>query len=139
VGLTSLHEVRADFFRVNEVLEELEAAIRPEYVHDVLARLRAGAHVEDLLGCWSIVSSRAAAWENAEVLWHLRDHPSLRSAFSATLDAATASVCTILLTPLLPEVHAVPGCHIRLRRSHVPDPGSSATHQERAELASGPA
>ncbi|WP_037570730.1 DUF5995 family protein [Phaeacidiphilus oryzae] len=95
----ALHDMSADFHRVNDVLAEVEEKAREE--------LAPAGHGDDpdepllhLLGCWSIDRARDAAWASAHALWELRSRPE---AYAATADALSDSVGLIsrcLLTPL---------------------------------------
>ena len=49
----------------------------------------AAGRLDDVVAMWNIRAARDAAWTNAEVLWHLRAAPSLRTAFFDGLDRIT--------------------------------------------------
>jgi hypothetical protein len=55
--------------------------------------------LEDTLAAWSLADAREAAWNNAELLWHLRDAPLAASALLTTVDGLTAIVSKTLLVP----------------------------------------
>lgn len=131
MGLSTLERARTEYFRVDALLEQLESQIRPQYLHRAVDRAAGVARLEDVLGCWSITTARAAAWENAEVLWHLRSQPGLSTRFARTLDAGTAAVSTVLLTPLLGELQHLPQRHVHLRKV-APYPGTETPRQPSA-------
>jgi hypothetical protein len=109
--------VKETYFQVNEVLDDLEHAIRPLYLHGVLEQCDDVATVEDLFACWSITSARAGAWDNAQLLWRLREHDFLRGEFLFALDAGTAAVSAFLLAPMHAQFRMrlpLPGWHPRL-------------------------
>ena len=39
------------------------------------------SRLEDTIAAWSVLSAREAAWQNSELLWHLRNMPLLSSNF----------------------------------------------------------
>jgi hypothetical protein len=89
----------ADFQKVDALLDAAEGSIRssfesaPEMALD--QHLRA---VDNLVACWTINSARDLAWQNALVLWELRDVPVARELFLDGLAAATALASRLLLT-----------------------------------------
>ncbi|HEX8303958.1 MAG TPA: DUF5995 family protein [Jatrophihabitans sp.] len=96
----------ADFNRVNDLLGALEPDMRRSYENDLLQ------HMDDALGTkddrfnrWSIAAARQAAWHDAEILWRLRNHPTLRARCEAALDHAVALVGQCLLVPLARRAH----------------------------------
>jgi len=56
--------------------------------------------LEDVLAAWSIAAAREAAWNNAEVLWHLRDAPPVSATFMASVDLTTAAASKAVLIPV---------------------------------------
>jgi hypothetical protein len=58
------------------------------------------SHLEDTLAAWSVSAARESAWNNAELLWHLRAVPELSSAFMDTLDGLTTVGSKALLVPV---------------------------------------
>jgi len=89
----------ADFQKVDALLDAAEQGIRrsfesaPELAVD--AHLRA---VENLVACWSINSARDVAWQNAALLWELRNDALARGLFLDGLASATALASRLLLT-----------------------------------------
>jgi hypothetical protein len=57
-------------------------------------------HLEDLLAAWSVSAAREVAWNNAEVLWHLRDVPPVSATFMASIDLSTDATSKTLLIPV---------------------------------------
>jgi uncharacterized protein DUF5995 len=58
------------------------------------------SHLEDVVAAWGVSEAREAAWNNAELLWHLRQTPALGSAFMDTLDGLTTVTNKALLVPV---------------------------------------
>jgi hypothetical protein len=58
------------------------------------------SHLDGTLAAWSVGAARESAWNNAELLWHLRDAPPLSSAFMDTLDGLTTVAGKTLLVPV---------------------------------------
>ena len=58
------------------------------------------SHLEDLFAAWGTSAAREKAWENAEVLWHLREFPVLASGFMDSLDGLTTFAGKALLVPV---------------------------------------
>lgn len=96
------NRVEVDYLRINAIFEEAEAAIRlsllqgPEQIGEPFEPI---AH---LIGAWSVVQARDAAWVRAQVCWELRQQDRLldRSAEASAL--AVGMTSRHLLTPLLP-------------------------------------
>lgn len=90
-----------DFRRVNEVLAELEGDIRRSFEHGIALRLeRRCARVEDHVDAWSIGAARAAAWQDARLLWRVRRRSAVRARYEKILDEAVAAAGRCLLSPL---------------------------------------
>ena len=53
--------------------------------------------LDNTLAAWSVAAAREAAWNNAELLFHLADAPLLASSFLGTLDGLTALASKTLL------------------------------------------
>jgi hypothetical protein len=58
------------------------------------------SHLEDTLASWSVRAARESAWNNAEILWHLRPEPALSAAFMDSLDGLTSLASRALLVPV---------------------------------------
>jgi Family of unknown function (DUF5995) len=67
-----------DFEHVNQVLRQVEAEVKREFVTGLLAEVDRVLHgAGDKLAMWSIADARWRAWEHAEFLWRLRGHKEL--------------------------------------------------------------
>jgi hypothetical protein len=92
--------LQADFRRVNSLLATLETAIRRSYEHGLLLRLdKSLGGLEHRLDNWSISVARGIAWCDAELLWGVRNHPTLRTHYERALDHAVALAGECLLVP----------------------------------------
>jgi hypothetical protein len=90
----------ADFTRVNQLLEAVEADIKLEFSTGLVAVIdAAGGEIDDAVAMWKVRAAREAAWTNAEVLWALRGTPTLRDAFFSRLDSFTGFAGRGLLLP----------------------------------------
>jgi hypothetical protein len=58
------------------------------------------SHLEDTIAAWNVSAAREAAWQNAELLWHLRDSAPLSSKFLNTLDGLTTVASKAMLVPV---------------------------------------
>lgn len=87
-----------DYTALNATLDSLiDAArqtLRVRLLGDALPPVSA---LDDTLAAWSVAAAREAAWNNAELLWHLADAPPIASAFQETLDGLTALASKTLL------------------------------------------
>ncbi|MEQ1731989.1 MAG: DUF5995 family protein, partial [Vicinamibacterales bacterium] len=83
---------RADFDRVNGLLQRVENEIKAEYAIGLvgLADVAAGS-LDDVVAMWSVARARDAAWTNAEVLWTLAPTPTLSDRYFARLDQLTVA------------------------------------------------
>ncbi len=90
-----------DYTGVNATLDAIINTAKQELnVRLAGDALPAVTHLENLLAAWSISSAREIAWNNAEVLWHIKDAPPVSTAFLDSLDAATAVTSKTLLVPV---------------------------------------
>ena len=97
--------IPADYFRVTDIIEKIESAVRRSLLDDLEREL--GEHFEPLIhliSSWSINQARQSAWIKANVLWKLRNTP-LYAELVATSASTTAMTSRHLLTPLLPTGH----------------------------------
>jgi uncharacterized protein DUF5995 len=90
-----------DFTSLNATLDGLITQAR----QDLDVRLAGDAlppvtHLENVLAAWSISAAREVAWNNAEVLWHLRDAPPVSATFMASIDLSTDATSKTLLIPV---------------------------------------
>jgi hypothetical protein len=91
-----------DYTALNTTLDSLIQAakitLRVRLFGDALPPVSA---LDNTLAAWSVAAAREAAWNNAELLWHLgSDAPPLASAFLGTLDGLTALASKTLLVPV---------------------------------------
>jgi hypothetical protein len=92
-----------DYTALNSTLDSLiELAKKSLHVRLLGDPLPSVSRLEDTIASWSVLSAREAAWQNAELLWHLRDVPPLASNFMHGLDGLTTVAGKTLLV-------AVPG------------------------------
>lgn len=76
------------------IVESAKKTLRVRLLGDALPPV---SHLEDLIAGWGVSAARDAAWNNAELLWNLRQFPPLSSAFMNTLDGLTAVTNRALL------------------------------------------
>ena len=93
---------RRDFDRVNEILAQVEPAIREQMEKECPLDDRQLEHLENVLANWSTTRAREAAWDQSEVLWWLRGNPALASTYTAALDRTVGLAGRGLLVPLVP-------------------------------------
>jgi hypothetical protein len=90
-----------DYTALNSTLDSLiESAKRTLHVRLLGGALPPVSHLEDTMAAWSVSAAREAAWNNAELLWHLRAEPAFTSAFMDTLDGLTTVAGKALLVPV---------------------------------------
>jgi hypothetical protein len=90
-----------DYTALNTTLDSLiEAAEKTLHVRLLGGALPPVSHLEDTIAAWSVSAAREAAWNNAELLWHLRAEPSFSAAFMDTLDGLTTVAGKSLLAPV---------------------------------------
>jgi hypothetical protein len=90
-----------DFTALNATLDSLIEAAKAELNVRLLGdALPSVTRLEDTLAAWSVSAAREAAWNNAELLWHLADTPPISAAFLDTLDGLTALAGKTLLVPV---------------------------------------
>lgn len=100
IALASDTPFHKDFLAVNGILEETEAQSTPILLTGVLGTLeRSMGHADNVLAMWSVRRARDSAWTNAEVLWSLRNNPTLYNSFTKTLDGMTGFAGRGLLLP----------------------------------------
>lgn len=75
-----------DFLRVNGVLRDTEAVVKAWFEQGLLATLdRDLGKTDDAMAMWSIAGARDLAWQSAQVVWSLEDHPHIQAAYLRTL------------------------------------------------------
>ena len=91
----------ADYTALNSTLDSLiDEAKKSLHVRLLGDALPPVSHLDDTLAAWSVAAAREAAWNNAELLWHLADERPLLSAFLRTLDGLTTLASKTLLVPV---------------------------------------
>jgi hypothetical protein len=88
----------ADYQKVDQLLDAAEQAIRQSF--ETAAELAVDHHltaVATLICNWTINSARDLAWNNARLLWAVRDDPFARGLFLNGLAASTALATQLLL------------------------------------------
>jgi hypothetical protein len=91
----------ADYTQLNSTLDSIihsaEQTLHVRLLGDALPPV---SHLEDALAAFSVSAARESAWNNAELLWHLRPEPTLTATFLQTLDGLTALAGKTLLAPV---------------------------------------
>jgi Family of unknown function (DUF5995) len=90
-----------DYTALNTTLDSLiqlaEQTLHVRLLGDALPPV---SHLEDTIAAFSVSAARESAWNNAELLWHLRAEPSFSAAFMGTLDGLTTVAGKSLLAPV---------------------------------------
>ena len=88
----------ADYQKVDQLLDAVEQSVRRSF--ETAAELAVDQHlsaVATLICNWTINSARDLAWNNARLLWAVRDDPLARGLFLDSLAASTALASRLLL------------------------------------------
>jgi hypothetical protein len=91
-----------DYQKVDKLLDAAEQALRQSF--ETAAELAVDRHVSavaTLICNWTINSARDLAWNNAQLLWALRNDPFARGLFLDSLAASTALATRMLLVAVL--------------------------------------
>ena len=92
-----------DFEYVNNVLEAVEAQIKPYVATGIVGVIDENlGEADDAIAMWNVRKARETAWVNAELLWHLRavPMPTARDDFLANLDRLVGLASRGLLVPV---------------------------------------
>ncbi len=90
-----------DYTALNSTLESLiDAAKKSLHVRLLGEALPPVSRIEDTLAAWSVSAAREAAWNNAELLFHLSGAPLVSAPFINTLDGLTALASKTMLVPV---------------------------------------
>ena len=90
-----------DYTALNTTLDGLiESAKQTLHVRLLGDPLPPVSHLEDTIAAWNVSAAREGAWQNAEILWHLRSTPPLSSNFMYALDGITTFAGKVLLVPV---------------------------------------
>jgi len=79
------------------LIEAAKQALNVRLLGDALPDL---SQLENTIAAWSVSAAREAAWNNAELLWHLRGETLLSTSFLDSLDGLIALVGKGLLIPI---------------------------------------
>ena len=79
------------------LIESAKQTLRVRLLGDPLPPV---SHLEDTIAAWNVSAAREGAWQNAEILWHLRSTPPLSSNFMHALDGITTVAGKALLVPV---------------------------------------
>jgi hypothetical protein len=91
-----------DFQRVNPLLETVEAEVKDFLATDIVGEIdQKLGRVDDLIAIWKIKKARDTAWNNAEVLWHIRNAKLPRKLFLENLANLVELSSRGLLVPVL--------------------------------------
>ncbi len=90
-----------DYTALNTTLDSLiQSAKQTLHVRLLGEPLPPVSRLENTLAAWSVSAARESAWNNAEILWHLRPEPGLSSTFLDSLDGLTSVAGNVLLVPV---------------------------------------
>jgi hypothetical protein len=88
-----------DYVRINALLAAVEERVKQRFQDELMKHAdEALGRVDDVIAIWSVARARDAAWNNARVLWALREEPELRRSFSDSLDRLVGLASRGLLT-----------------------------------------
>jgi hypothetical protein len=81
----------ADYQKVNSILQAVEGQVAVWFETGLVADIECitPKAVDRALAMWSVAAARTVAWGHATVLWHLRRHPALSSAYADVLARTT--------------------------------------------------
>jgi hypothetical protein len=82
---------------LDSLVEEAKQTLNVGLLGEALPDL---SQLENTIAAWNVSAAREAAWNNAELLWHLRPEAGLTAAFLDTLDGLTTVVGKGLLIPI---------------------------------------
>jgi hypothetical protein len=91
----------SDYEAVNPLIAEVERSVKAWLLTGALADLdRVFNPADDVVAVWSVERARAAAWTRAQVLWQLRNEPSIRNDYAEINDRAAELASRALLVPV---------------------------------------
>ncbi|MGA8043820.1 MAG: DUF5995 family protein [Terracidiphilus sp.] len=102
-AITPAHGIAqySDYTALNTTLDSLidsaKAALNVRLLGDALPPF---SRLENTIAAWSVSAARESAWNNAELIWHLGDAPTVAATFLDTLDGLTAVASKALLVPV---------------------------------------
>jgi len=90
-----------DYTALNSTLDSLIDVARQELNVRLAGDALPGVSgLEDTLAAWSVSAARESAWNNAELLWHLRDLPPASAKLVDSLDGLSCVLGKTLLVPV---------------------------------------
>ncbi|MBS1810271.1 MAG: hypothetical protein JST84_19065 [Acidobacteria bacterium] len=91
-----------DFQRVNPLLQKVEGEVKSFLATGLVGAIdQSLGRVDDVIAIWNIIKARDTAWNNAEVLWHLRQTSLVSKAFLGNLANLVELSSRGLLVPVL--------------------------------------
>jgi len=96
-GTTQYNDYTALNTTLDSLINAAKVTLRVRLLGDSIPPV---SGLDNTLAAWSVAAAREAAWNNAELLFHLVDAPLLASAFLGTLDGLTALASKTLLVPV---------------------------------------
>jgi len=96
-GTTQYNDYTALNTTLDSLINAAKVTLRVRLLGDSIPPV---SGLDNTLAAWSVAAAREAAWNNAELLFHLADAPPLASAFLGTLDGLTALASKTLLVPV---------------------------------------
>jgi hypothetical protein len=89
-----------DFERVNTLLERVEEEVKSLLLTGIAEDAdRHFGRVDDVIALWKVRKARDTAWENGEILWHMRPLPLVSDKFARNLDGLVGLSGKGLLVP----------------------------------------
>ena len=90
-----------DYTALNSTLDRLidsaKATLNVRLLGDALPPV---SHLDNTIAAWNVSAAREAAWNNAALIWHLADAPTVVATFLDTLDGLTVLASKTLLVPV---------------------------------------
>ncbi|WP_263350211.1 DUF5995 family protein [Acidicapsa acidisoli] len=96
-GTTQYNDYTALNSTLDSLIDEAKTELNVRFLGDALPGV---SQLENTLAAWNVTAARESAWNNAEILWHLRLEAGLATAFLDTLDGLTSVVNKTLLIPI---------------------------------------
>ena len=91
-----------DFVRVNPLLATVQDEVKSFLATGLVGEIdQSLGRVDDVIAIWNVIKARDTAWDNAEVLWHLRHARLPRQLFVRNLASLVALASRGLLLPVL--------------------------------------
>jgi hypothetical protein len=96
-GTANYNDYTALNSTLDSLIDEAKQTLNVRLLGDALPPV---SHLDDTLAAWSVAAAREAAWNNAQLLWHLANEQPLSSAFLQSLDGLTTLASNTLLVPV---------------------------------------